>query len=75
MKRSVALLIETSNEYARGMLRGILPYQQEHEQWTIHLSEQHRGADPPWATKRIQEPNPASGSWHLFLLVGRIQSG
>jgi LacI family transcriptional regulator len=47
MKRSVALLIETSNEYARGILSGVLRYQQEHEQWTIDLPEQHRGADPP----------------------------
>ncbi len=47
MKRSVALLIETSNEYARGILRGVLRYQQEHEKWTIDLPEQHRGADPP----------------------------
>lgn len=47
MKRSVALLIETSNEYARGLLRGILRYQQEHERWTIDLPEQQRGADPP----------------------------
>lgn len=47
MKRSVALLIETSNEYARGLLRGILRFQQEHERWTIDLPEQHRGADPP----------------------------
>ena len=47
MKRSVALVIETSNEYARGLLRGILRYQQEHEKWTIDLPEQHRGADPP----------------------------
>ncbi|MEM1228028.1 MAG: DNA-binding transcriptional regulator [Planctomycetota bacterium] len=47
MKRSVALLVETSNEYARGLLRGVLRYQQEHERWTIDLPEQHRGADPP----------------------------
>ena len=47
MKRSVALVIETSNEYARGLLRGILRYQQEHEKWAIDLPEQHRGADPP----------------------------
>lgn len=46
-KRSVALLIETSNEYARGLLRGVLRYQQEHERWTIDLPEQHRGAAPP----------------------------
>ncbi|MEM6468037.1 MAG: DNA-binding transcriptional regulator [Planctomycetota bacterium] len=47
MKRSVALLVETSNEYARGLLRGVLRYQQEHENWTIDLPEQHRGAEPP----------------------------
>lgn len=47
MHRSVALLIETSNEYARGLLRGILRYQQEHERWAIDLPEQQRGADPP----------------------------
>ena len=47
MKRSVALVIETSNEYARGLLRGILRHQQEHEKWTIDLPEQHRRADPP----------------------------
>ncbi|QEG22464.1 DNA-binding transcriptional regulator [Mariniblastus fucicola] len=47
MKRSVALLIETSNEYARGLLRGVLRYQQEHERWNIDLPEQHRGAAPP----------------------------
>ena len=46
-QRSVALLIETSNEYARGLLRGILRYQQEHERWSIDLPEQQRGADPP----------------------------
>lgn len=45
--RSVALLVETSNEYARGLLRGILRYQQEHDRWSIDLPEQQRGASPP----------------------------
>ncbi|MEM9586065.1 MAG: DNA-binding transcriptional regulator [Planctomycetota bacterium] len=45
--RSVALLIETSNEYARGLLRGIQRYQHEHQRWSIDLPEQQRGADPP----------------------------
>lgn len=54
MKRSVALLVETSNEYARGILRGVLRYQQEHERWTIDLPEQHRGADPPMWIRRYQ---------------------
>ncbi len=46
-QKNVALLIETSNEYARGLLRGILRYQQEHQNWRIDLPEQQRGADPP----------------------------
>lgn len=54
MKRSVALLIESSNEYARGLLRGILRYQQEHERWSIDLPEQHRGADPPSWLRRYR---------------------
>lgn len=51
-RRSVALLIETSNEYARGLLRGVLRYQQEHERWAIDLPEQHRGAEPPSWVRR-----------------------
>lgn len=46
-RRSVALLIETSNEYARGLLRGILRFQHEHDYWLIDLPERHRGAAPP----------------------------
>lgn len=45
--KSVALMIETSNEYARGLLRGIVSYLEEHGVWAIHLPEQGRGADPP----------------------------
>ncbi|QDU80964.1 Xylose operon regulatory protein [Polystyrenella longa] len=46
-RRSVALLLETSNAYARGLLDGIIDYLREHEQWSIHLGEQERGAKPP----------------------------
>lgn len=46
-RRSVALLIETSNAYARGLLEGIIAYQREHEAWSIYLPEQERGATPP----------------------------
>ncbi|MEZ6045228.1 MAG: hypothetical protein R3C11_06520 [Planctomycetaceae bacterium] len=42
-RRSVALLLETSNAYARGLLDGIIDYLREHEQWSIHLGEQERG--------------------------------
>jgi LacI family transcriptional regulator len=46
-RRSVALLIETSNAYARGLLDGIIAYQREHELWSIYVGEQERGARPP----------------------------
>ncbi|QDU88438.1 Xylose operon regulatory protein [Pirellulimonas nuda] len=41
----VALLIETSREYARGLLRGVARYQQEHGPWSIYF-EPH-GLDDP----------------------------
>ncbi len=45
--RSVALLIETSNSYARGILAGITDYVRQHEGWSIYLPEQDRGGKPP----------------------------
>lgn len=45
--KSVALMIETSNDYARGLLRGVVAYMEEHGVWAINLPEQGRGADPP----------------------------
>ena len=46
-RRSVALIIETSNAYARGLLDGIIAYQREHELWSIYVGVQERGAQPP----------------------------
>ena len=46
-RRAVALLIETSNDYARGLLRGVMAYVREHDPWSIHLPEQGRGEAPP----------------------------
>lgn len=46
-QRSVALLIETSNAYARGLLGGIVSYIHQHEPWSVYLPEQERGARPP----------------------------
>ena len=43
----VALLIETSNSYVRGLLDGIISYVREHELWSIYLPEQRRGERPP----------------------------
>jgi LacI family transcriptional regulator len=42
----VALLIETSREYARGLLRGVARYHQEHGPWSIFF-EPHGLDEPP----------------------------
>src|SRR5690242_5031079 len=46
-RREVALIIETSNGYARGLLNGIISYMREHESWSVYLGEHGRGEDPP----------------------------
>lgn len=46
-RRSVALLIETSNGYSRGLLEGVISYTKEHGNWSVYLTEQERGAPPP----------------------------
>lgn len=63
-RRSVALLIESSNAYARGLLQGIIAYQQQHEAWSIYLPEQDRGAAPP---KWIR-------NWHGDGVIARIET-
>ncbi len=46
-RKSVALLIETSNACARGLLEGIVEYQRQRDSWSVFLPEQERGATPP----------------------------
>ncbi|MCM2369255.1 AraC family transcriptional regulator [Aporhodopirellula aestuarii] len=46
-RKSVALLIETSNGYSRGLLEGVIAYTKERGHWSVHLTEQERGAPPP----------------------------
>ena len=46
-RRSVALLMETSNAYSRGLLDGIIAYIQQHAAWSVFLPEQERAAAPP----------------------------
>lgn len=49
---SVALLIETSSGYCRGLLEGIHKFAKRQNNWSIYLNEQERGADPPkWLSK------------------------
>lgn len=62
--KSVALLIETSNAYARGLLTGILRFMRSHEPWSLYLPEQERGASPP---KWLSE-------WEGDGIIARIES-
>jgi LacI family transcriptional regulator len=41
--KHVALLIETSNAYARGLLRGVVGYARGHGPWAFRLAEHGRG--------------------------------
>jgi LacI family transcriptional regulator len=60
----VALLIETSNAYARGLLRGIRAYIREHRSWSIYVGEQRRGESAPLWLKK----------WHGDGIIARIES-
>ncbi len=51
-RKDVALLIETSNAYARGLLHGVVSYVREHRPWSIYLAEHGRGDAPPNWLKR-----------------------
>ena len=46
-RKKVALLIETSNAYGRGLLSGIIGYHQRHSKWALFIPENERGAPPP----------------------------
>jgi LacI family transcriptional regulator len=46
--RNVALIVETSNTYARELLHGLRAWMREHGSWAIRLSEQGRGAGVPF---------------------------
>ena len=40
-RREVALLIETSNAYARNLLQGVVGYIREHEPWSFQIGRAH----------------------------------
>ena len=46
-RKTVALLVETSNDYARGLLHGVVSYVREHRPWSTYLAEHGRGDAPP----------------------------
>jgi LacI family transcriptional regulator len=63
--RTVALLIETSNSYARGLLTGIIQYTRERTSWSTYLGEHGRGDSPPeWL-----------GHWKGDGIIARIENG
>ena len=62
--RQVAILIETSNAYARGLLQGVVHYIREHRPWSFHLMEQGRGDDPP----------PWLAGWKGDGIIARIET-
>jgi LacI family transcriptional regulator len=45
--KHVALLVETSREYGRGLLRGIIRYKEEHGPWSVYFKPQGLGDPPP----------------------------
>lgn len=60
----VALLIETSNSYARGLLRGVVAFHKEHRAWSLYLSEHNRGDEPPrWLAK-----------WNGHGIIARVEN-
>ncbi|MEO1615397.1 MAG: DNA-binding transcriptional regulator [Planctomycetota bacterium] len=62
--KSVALLIETSNAYARALLDGILRYTRASIPWSLYVPEQERGALPPsWISQ-----------WQGDGIIARIES-
>jgi LacI family transcriptional regulator len=62
-RRRVALLIESSRAYGRGLLRGISKYVREHESWAISFEE--------WSWGQV----PASlADWKCDGLIARIET-
>jgi LacI family transcriptional regulator len=45
--RNVAILIETSRAYGRGLLRGIARYHRERAEWSTYFQPQGLGDPPP----------------------------
>lgn len=61
--RHVALLLETSAEYGRGLLRGIMRYSQLHGPWSLYVSPGH-----------LEQALPRAKSWTGAGIIARIHS-
>ena len=49
MRKKVALLVESSRAYGRGVLAGIAAYARAHRNWSIYFHERNLGeAVPKW---------------------------
>jgi LacI family transcriptional regulator, galactose operon repressor len=59
----VALLLETSTEYGRGLLRGILRYARLHGPWSLHVAPGHLG-----------QVLPKAASWGGTGIIARVRS-
>jgi LacI family transcriptional regulator len=59
----VALLLESSNEYARGLLRGILQYSRLHGPWSLYFAPGH-----------LKQALPKADSWGGTGIIARIRS-
>lgn len=62
--RRVAVVIEASNAYARGLLAGIHRHVREHEPWTVFLPEHGRGTPPLESLAK----------WHGDGVIARIET-
>jgi LacI family transcriptional regulator len=63
-RRNVALIIETSNDYARGILRGIHEFTRTHHDWSVYLTEHGR-----------HEPDESFiGNWEGDGVIARIET-
>lgn len=65
----MALIVESSNTYARNLLHGVVRYVREHSPWSLFLAEQSRGESAPeWVAgwpghgiiARIENPQVAA---------------
>jgi LacI family transcriptional regulator len=59
----VALLLETSTEYGRGLLRGILRYARLHGPWSLRISPGH-----------LRQELPKAASWRGHGIIARVAS-
>jgi LacI family transcriptional regulator len=59
----VALLLETSTQYGRGLLRGIVRYSRLHGPWSLYVSPGH-----------LEQVLPKSKSWNGTGIIARVHS-